>query len=55
LCGDDPEVERDTWGAGDSYYGDRVGGEGVGDCKGGRPSTKAHIINNVTAPARRSA
>jgi len=36
LRGDDPEVEGDSWGEGDSYHGDRVGGEGGGDRQGGR-------------------
>jgi hypothetical protein len=36
VFGDDSEVEGDSWGSGDSYYGDRVGGEGLGDCQGRR-------------------
>ncbi len=44
LCGDDPEVEGGPWGEGDSYYGDRVGGEGVGDCEGGRPSAETTSV-----------
>jgi hypothetical protein len=41
VCGDDPEIKRDPWGAWDSYYGDRVGGEGGRDSQGGRLTTEA--------------
>jgi len=41
VFGDDSEVEGDSWGSGDSYYGDRVGGEGLGDCQSRRLTTEA--------------
>ena len=44
MCGDDSEVEGDPWGAGDSYYGDRVGGEGLGDCQGRRPPPQTNSL-----------
>ena len=44
MCGDDPAVEGDTWGTGDTHYGDRVGGEGGGDCEGRRSPAQTHSI-----------
>jgi len=48
LCGDDPAVEGDTWGTGDTHYGDRVGGEGGGDCQGRRPPAQTTVIKHVS-------
>jgi hypothetical protein len=41
VFGDDSEVEGDSWGSGDTYYGDRVGGESGRDCQSRRLTTEA--------------
>ena len=48
MCGVDPEVEGDSWGAGDSYHGDRVGGEGLGDYQGRRLTPQTTSLKHVS-------
>lgn len=54
MCGVDSEVEGDPWGAGDPYYGDRVGGEGAGDCQGLRTPAQTTTPNRIEHRAMKS-
>ena len=48
MCGDDSETKGDSRGAGDSYHGDRVGGEGLEDSQGRRTPSQTAVIKHVS-------
>ena len=44
VCGDDPEIEGESWSSRSTYYGHRVGGKSSGNCQGGGPSAKTATL-----------